>query len=67
MTINKIFDKSNLWLLAVGVLTLIAGYLCLSRGPLDNPLSLSVAPVLLIAAYCVIIPIAIIKKNKKGD
>jgi hypothetical protein len=43
------------------------GYICLGKGPLDNPLSISVAPVLLVAAYCVIIPIAIIKKNKKGD
>ncbi|MFH0920707.1 MAG: hypothetical protein V1913_10115 [Fibrobacterota bacterium] len=67
MPINKIFEKSNLLILALGLATLIVGYICLSRGPIDNPLSLSVAPVLLVAAYCVIIPIAIIKKNKKGD
>jgi hypothetical protein len=28
---------------------------------------MSVAPVLLVAAYCVIIPIAIIKKNKNSS
>jgi hypothetical protein len=51
-------------ILGLGLLTLVVGYICLSRGPMDNPLSLTVAPLLLVLAYCVIIPIAIIKKNK---
>ena len=59
-----ILNKTNLILLAVGIATLIIGYIFLSRGPADNPVSLTLAPVLLVAAYCVIVPIAIILKDK---
>ena len=71
-TASVFFLKSNLILLALGLATLVVGYICLSRGPSDNPLSVTVAPLLLILAYCVIIPVAIIKKSggekdSKGD
>jgi hypothetical protein len=48
------------------VATLLLGYFCLSRGPEDNPLSLTVAPILLVLGYCVIIPVSIILKGRDG-
>jgi len=64
LAINKIFGTTNLIILFLALATLIVGYICLGQGPADNPVSLSVAPVLLIAAYCILIPVAIIKNNK---
>lgn len=44
----------NSILLALGVAVLVAGYLSLSRG------SLTLAPVLLVTGYCVLIPAALL-------
>jgi len=40
------------------------GYICLGQGPVNNPLSLTVAPVILVAVYCFLIPFAIIAHKK---
>lgn len=53
--------------LALGLISLIVGYLCLSRGPEDNPLSLTIAPILLVLGYCILIPVAIMFKGKKKE
>ncbi len=62
---KNIFGKANLIILVLGLITIVVGYICLSRGPLDNPLSITLAPILLVLAYCVIIPYAIIRKNRE--
>ena len=67
IAINKLFEKTNIIILVLGIVTLIVGYICLSRGPTENPLSLTVAPILLVLAYCVIIPLAIVKKSKTDN
>ncbi|MCQ2108504.1 MAG: hypothetical protein MJZ05_07060 [Fibrobacter sp.] len=59
--------KNNLVLIAVGVLLLVIGFLCLATGPADNPVSLTVAPLILCLAYLVIIPLGILWKGKKDD
>lgn len=59
--------KNNLVLIAVGVLLLVVGFLCLATGPADNPVSLTVAPLILCLAYLVIIPLGILWKGKKDD
>jgi membrane protein CcdC involved in cytochrome C biogenesis len=51
-------------ILLVGILVIITGFYLLSRGPVDNPLSLSVAPMVLILGYCVIIPVALVLWKK---
>lgn len=56
---SDIFTSRNRTLLAIGILTLITGYIALGLG------SITLAPILLVAAYCVIIPIAIVAKGKK--
>ncbi|MBL8025872.1 MAG: hypothetical protein JNL74_05655 [Fibrobacteres bacterium] len=65
---DKLYSKTNYIILGLGFVLLVAGYLALSRGPAENALSLSVAPVLLVVAYCILLPIAIIWRTKnKGD
>lgn len=60
-------NQKNLILIAVGVLLLVVGFLCLATGPADNPISLTVAPLVLCLAYLVIIPLGILWKGKKED
>ncbi len=60
-------NKKNLLLIAVGVLLLVIGFLCLATGPAENPISLTVAPLVLCFAYLVIIPLGILWKGKKED
>lgn len=60
-------NKKNLILIALGVLLLVIGFLCLGTGPYNNPVSLTVAPLILCFAYLVIIPVGILWKGKKED
>lgn len=59
--------KKNILLIALGLLLLVVGYVCLAQGPAENPVSLTVAPIILIFAYLVVIPIGILwgSKNQK--
>ena len=59
--------KKNFVLIAVGILLLIIGFICLATGPADNPVSLSVAPIILTIAYVVIIPLGILFNGKEED
>jgi uncharacterized membrane protein len=62
------FGPLNYKLLGLSFVLLVIGYVCLGQGPVTNPLSLNVAPVILVAVYCVLLPIAIIVRGKeKGE
>lgn len=50
----------NTVLLALGVVFLAVGYLTLSRG------SITLAPVLLVSAYCVLIPASLLLRGRKA-
>ena len=60
-------NKKNIILIAIGVLLLVIGFLCLATGPADNPVSLTVAPLILVVAYMVVIPLGILFTGKKQD
>jgi hypothetical protein len=53
------FTRKNYILFAIGLLVIVLGYVTLGYG------SITLAPVLLVLGYCVIIPIAIIMNGKK--
>ncbi|MCQ2103632.1 MAG: DUF3098 domain-containing protein [Fibrobacter sp.] len=59
--------KKNLLLIALGVILLVIGFICLATGPAENPVSLTIAPLILCLAYLVIIPLGILWKGKKED
>jgi hypothetical protein len=50
------FKKKNYLLLGAGLVTIIAGFISLNAG------SITLAPVLLILGYCVLIPLALLLK-----
>jgi hypothetical protein len=53
------FGKKNYILFAIGIFVIIIGYVTLGYG------SITLAPILLVLGYCVIIPIAIIINGEK--
>ena len=55
------WGPANSLVLGIGVATLIAGYLALSKG------STTLAPVLLVLAYCGLIPTALLIRAKTGE
>ena len=59
------FSARNVKLLGLCVGLLIVGYIFLGQGPVFNPISWTIAPLLLVAVYCIMIPWAIITKDKK--
>jgi len=63
--IGKItFGRENYFIFLIGILTLVLGYIFLAQGPADSFWSLTVAPILLVLSYCVIIPLAILYRKK---
>ncbi|MCQ2063151.1 MAG: hypothetical protein MJY99_07415 [Fibrobacter sp.] len=60
-------NKKNIILVAIGVLLLVVGFVCLASGPAENPISLTVAPLILTLAYVVVIPLGILFGGKKQD
>jgi hypothetical protein len=54
------FDKRNLILLVAGLVFIIIGFATLARG------SVTLAPLLLVCGYCVLIPLALGLGGKSG-
>lgn len=62
------FTRRNYIIFGVSLLTILLGYWALATGPVDGFISLSLAPILLIIGYCILIPIAILSvTNKNGN
>lgn len=64
-------NKKTFLLITLGVALLMIGFFCLAQGPANNPISLTVAPIILVFAYLIVIPIGILWGSKdsktKGD
>jgi hypothetical protein len=54
---NIAFGRNNYILLLIGIVVIIAGFVSLAKG------SITLAPILLVTGYCVIIPLAILIKS----
>ena len=63
------WSKNNYYLLALGILVLIAGFYLMSIGNWDSTVSLYVSPFVLMIGYLLIIPSSILfrKKNNKQN
>ena len=57
------YKRKNYVLFGVGVFVIIVGYLIMYSGEVDSFLSLVISPLLLLAGYLVIIPMALLSKK----
>ncbi len=60
------WGKKNYLIFGIGIGILIVGFYLMSIGPWDNPLSLSVSPIVLLIAYLVVFPLSILYKKKNS-
>jgi amino acid transporter len=58
------FGRENYIIFFIGILVIVLGYIFLAQGPADSFWSLTLAPILLVISYCIIVPIAIIYRKK---
>ena len=61
------FMRKNWILAAAGLASILIGYVCLRIPPAEGFLSLTLAPVLLVAGYCVLIPLAILARGQTEE
>ena len=64
---NFPLTAENYQIFGIGILVIILGYISLSQGPADSFWSLTLAPILLVLGYCVIIPISILYKKRTSE
>ncbi|HPG40468.1 MAG TPA: hypothetical protein PLP19_04970 [bacterium] len=55
----------NYQLFGLGALVIVVGYVFLSKGPAESFWSLTLAPILLVIGYCILVPLAIFWRSKK--
>ena len=59
------FGRKNYLWLGIGLVVIFLGYISLAQGPVDSFWSRTLAPVLMVLGYCVLIPIGILIKDNK--
>ncbi|HTY57374.1 MAG TPA: hypothetical protein VMF59_01095 [Bacteroidota bacterium] len=55
--------KENFMILGAGILVIVAGYIAMLEGSVEGFLPLVLSPILLVAGYCVIIPVGIMYRK----
>jgi hypothetical protein len=64
------WGKQHYTYLGGAVVVIIVGFLLLAKGMYsswDDPLSVDVAPVVLVVGYCILVPLAIMRKNSRNS
>ncbi|MBN1131279.1 MAG: hypothetical protein JXA71_19980 [Chitinispirillaceae bacterium] len=61
---STMFTTKNIRIFGICLALLVLGYVLLGQGPVDNPLSKTIAPIILVAVYCALIPYAILAGYK---
>jgi membrane protein CcdC involved in cytochrome C biogenesis len=57
-------QRENFIIMGIGLLVIILGYIALSGNQVEGFSQLTLAPILLVLGYCVIIPIGIMYRKK---
>lgn len=58
-------ERENYIILAVGLVLIVAGYIALSPNTVFGFLPLTLAPILLVLGYCVVIPLGILYRKRE--
>ena len=56
--------KKNYMIIGLGIILIVIGYILMAANSVDGFLPTVVAPILLVAGYCVVIPLGILIKDK---
>lgn len=64
---NELPQRVNYLILLIGIATILVGYLVMNAGDAVSPLSVTVAPIILVIGYCVIVPLGIIYRKKRPE
>lgn len=59
--------RSNYLFFGIGMVIIIIGYIFMAQGPWNNFWSLTLAPILLVIAYAIIIPVSIMFREKRAQ
>ena len=62
-----IIGRKNIFLFLIGLLSIVIAFILMAQPPVDGFFSRTLAPVILVIAYLVIIPIALFIRDKKVD
>jgi hypothetical protein len=55
--------RKNFMIIGAGVLVIAAGYLAMSEGSVEGFLPITLAPILLVIGYCIVIPVGILYRD----
>ena len=64
---NRFQNLKSKHLLLTGLACLVLGYLCLSHPPANGFVSLTLAPILLVLGYGLLIPLALLRMGKEAS
>lgn len=59
------FERENYIILGVGLVLIVIGYIALLGNTVEGFSQLTVAPILLVLGYCVVIPLGILYRKKE--
>ena len=62
--IHIALTTKNYMIIGFGILLIIIGYIFMAANSVDGFLPTVIAPILLVAGYCVVIPVGILLKDK---
>jgi len=65
--INLALEKINFILIGTGIIFIVLGYIFMSEKSVSGFLPTTLAPILLVLGYCVIIPVGILYKKKSAS
>jgi len=61
------WKRENIIFLSIGILLLVLGYYLMSIDPWDNPIALTLSPIVLLTAYLIFFPLSIFYKKKSDN
>lgn len=63
---KEILSKRSFLIIMIGLLTLVIGFILMAQPPVNGFLSRTLAPLILVIAYLIIIPAALLFKEKNS-
>ncbi len=59
------YDRRNGLVFLAAIVLIVIGYICMAQPPVNGFLSLTLAPILLVISYVILIPVALLMKTQK--